>query len=166
MIYILRHKDIPVCVFDLDKEVVSASINSNTADHLPLPLKRILHYPEEFVSENENGRIRLTESGCDLVDYWLNDRTIPAKRRNLDKYTRGKNTLTWMLENHACSLDDCYWIHSIDENLNWDQVKLYGYDQVDILTQESLAGKQFNTSCDRSGPIPVRVRIRIRLIRF
>ncbi|OON85531.1 hypothetical protein BXO88_12140 [Oribacterium sp. C9] len=142
MIYILLHKDIPVCVFELETEVISALINMKTAEHLPLPLKRILHFQSEFVQEELNGQLILNEEGCDLVDFWLNDRTIPANRKNLNKYGPiAKNRLAWMLQNHACSLDDCYWIRSKDEHITWDEVKLYGYDQLDVLTQEKLSEK-------------------------
>ena len=142
MIYILLHKDIPVCVFELETEVVSGVINLKTADHLPLPLKRIVHYQTEFVREMLESQLILNEEGCTLVDIWLNNRTIPANRKNRqrnDDFPR--NTLAWMLENHACSLDDCYWIRRRDEHMTWEEVNLYGYDQVDVLTQEKLAEK-------------------------
>ena len=125
MIYILLHKDIPVCIFELETEVISAMINQKTAEHLPLPLKRILHFQSEFVLETSDGLLILNEEGCALVDFWLNDRTIPANRKNLHKYgSIAKNRLAWMLENHACSLDDCYWIRSRDEYITWDEVNL------------------------------------------
>ena len=142
MIYVLLHKDIPVCVFELENEVVSAVINLKTAEHLPLPLKRIVHYQTEFVREIHESQLILNEEGCTLVDIWLNNRTIPANRKNRqrnDDFPR--NTLAWMLENHACSLDDCYWIRSRDERMTWEEVNLYGYAQVDVLTQEKLAEK-------------------------
>ncbi len=99
------HKDIPVCIFDLQQEVVSAILNKNTKDHLPLPLKRIIHYKEEFLEEVRGDILILNEDGCALVDFWINDRTIPA---------------------HSCSLDDCYWTKTVDEQVRWDDVKLYG----------------------------------------
>ncbi|MBP3241835.1 MAG: hypothetical protein J6I76_22845 [Oribacterium sp.] len=129
MIYILLHKDIPVCVFELETEVVSGVINLKTADHLPLPLKRIVHYQTEFVRDVQDSQLILNEEGCLLVDIWLNNRTIPANRKNRqrnDDFPR--NTLAWMLENHACSLDDCYWIRSRDEHMTWEEVNLYGYE--------------------------------------
>lgn len=142
MIYILLHKDIPVCVFELETEVVSGVINLKTADHLPLPLKRIVHYQTEFVRYVQDSQLILNEEGCLLVDIWLNNRTIPANRKNRQKYADfPKNALTWMLDNHACSLDDCYWIRSRDEHMTWEEVNLYGYNQVDVLTQEKLAEK-------------------------
>ncbi len=142
MIYILLHKDIPVCVFELETEVISAIFNTKTSDHLPLPLKRVIHYPKEFVKETQGDQLILNEEGCALVDFWLNDRTIPANRKNLLKYgTSINNRLSWMLDNHACSLDDCYWIRNRDTHISWEDVNLYGYDQIDILTQEKLSEK-------------------------
>ncbi len=142
MIYVLLHKDISVCVFDLEIEVTSAVINTKTAMHLPLPLKRIIHYQTEFVQEEQGDQLILNDEGCSLVDFWINDRTIPANRKNLKNYLgNSANRLAWMLDNHACSLDDCYWIKSKDEHMTWDDVKLYGYEQIDILTQERLAEK-------------------------
>ncbi|MBR1855740.1 MAG: hypothetical protein IJ803_01555 [Oribacterium sp.] len=142
MIYILLHKDIPVCVFELEAEVISAIFNRKTSDHLPLPLKRVIHYPKEFVKETLGEQLILNEEGCALLDFWLNDRTIPANRKNMSKYgTSVNNRLSWMLENHACSLDDCYWIRNRDTHLSWEEVNLYGYEQLDILTQEKLSEK-------------------------
>ncbi|MBE6003308.1 MAG: hypothetical protein E7232_04355 [Lachnospiraceae bacterium] len=98
MIYILLHKDIPVCVFELETEVVSGVINLKTADHLPLPLKRIVHYQTEFVRYVQDSQLILNEEGCLLVDIWLNNRIIPANRKNRQKYADfPKNALTWML---------------------------------------------------------------------
>ena len=71
MIYVLLHKDIPVCVFELENEVVSAVINLKTAEHLPLPLKRIVHYQTEFVREIHESQLILNEEGCTLVDIWF-----------------------------------------------------------------------------------------------
>ncbi|WP_029200533.1 hypothetical protein [Oribacterium sp. NK2B42] len=142
MIYILLHKDIPVCVFELEAEVISAIFNRKTSDHLPLPLKRVIHYPKEFVKETLGEQLILNEEGCALLDFWLNDRTIPANRKNMSKYgTSVNNRLSWMLENHACSLDDCYWIRNRDTHLYWEEVNLYRYEQLDILTQEKLSEK-------------------------
>ena len=137
--YILLHKNIPVCAFELETEVVSAVVNEKTAAHLPLPLKRIVHQASEFVSEKRDANLLLNEEGCSLVDFWLNDRTVPVNRKNRYKYGGAKNKLAWMLENHACSLDDCYWIRTKEERMTWEDVRLYGYDKVDILTQENLA---------------------------
>lgn len=139
MNYILFHKEIPVCIFSLTQEVQSAIINQKTMHHLPLPLKRIFHSEEEFTSAREGDSLILSEDGCALLDFWLNDRTIPLNRKNRNKYgIQGKSALTWMLDNHSCSLDDCYWTKSVDEVISWEDVKLYDSDMVDVLTQDKI----------------------------
>ena len=134
MRYILLHKNIPLCIFNMEMEVAEAVFSKRNSTHLPLPLKRILHYPDEFISGETANEWILNEEGCALVDLWLNDRTIPANRENIRKYYSGKYTgITWMLENHSCSMDDCYWTKKLYENITWDSVKLFENPAVDIL---------------------------------
>ena len=143
MRYILMHKEIPVCLFDIESEVTGAVFSKAGVDHLPLPLKRVIHFPEEFAEEETSDSIVLNEEGVMLLDLWLNDRTIPANRDNIRKYySRKYNSLTWMLENHSCSLDDCYWTKRSDEKVTWETVKLFDNDCIDVLYLENLSEDQ------------------------
>lgn len=127
---ILAHKDRVLGIFDSEekhghiKEITSFIIAKENVDYLPLPLKRIIHYKEEFV-EMETDKVYITnEEGCYLLDIWLDDRAIPFNRYNLNKYIeRGKTPKQWMLSNNAFSFVDNYWIMSEKSNLTWDIVK-------------------------------------------
>ena len=65
--YLLKHKNTTVLQFCFErKEIAYASIEKRTTDYLPLPLKRILHYPEEFIKWENPSLYILNEEGCML----------------------------------------------------------------------------------------------------
>ena len=123
--YCLRHKDILVASFEINRsDVLKASIKKNAVDHLPLPLKRAVHFKEEFVDNETESEYVLNEEGCFLVENWLSDREIPVNRENYSAYVRKESTARqFMLENYAYSLTDCYWMHDKNEVITWEDIK-------------------------------------------
>ncbi len=131
MKYFLCHKEKPLLMFEFNKEIINAVINAELTDFLPLPLKRIIHFESEFIQSSDKYTLTLSEDGCSLVDYWLSQREIPSTRENLKKYIRTGNARQFMLEQHACSLTDCYWVREENESVEWNDVKLYGSDAIE-----------------------------------
>ena len=123
--YCLRHKNKLVASFQINRsDVLEASIEKNSADHLPLPLKRILHFKEEFIATETESKYILNEEGCILIDCWFSDREIPVNRENYSAYVhKGSTARQFMLENYGYSLTDCYWIHDKDEVITWGDIK-------------------------------------------
>ena len=123
--YCLRHKNKLVASFQINRsDVLEASIEKNSADHLPLPLKRILHFKEEFIATETESKYILNEEGCLLIDCWLSDREIPVNRENYSAYVhKGSTARQFMLENYGYSLTDCYWMHDKDEVITWEDIK-------------------------------------------
>lgn len=73
--YYLYHKTKQICFFTLDKQnITSCIINKANINYLPIPLKRILHNKDEFVSIENDKSIILNDEGLILLDCWLSDR--------------------------------------------------------------------------------------------
>lgn len=124
--YYLYHKTKQICFFTLKKQdVTSCIIDKANINYLPIPLKRILHNKDEFVSIENDKSIILNDKGLILLDCWLSDREIPVNRDNYNKYIKkNNNALLWMLENYAYSLIDCYWINNENNPINYDEILL------------------------------------------
>ena len=87
--YYLYHKTKQICFFTLDKQdITSCIINKANINYLPIPLKRILHNKDEFVSIENDKSIILNDEGLILLDCWLSDREIPVNRDNYNKYIK------------------------------------------------------------------------------
>ncbi len=123
--YVLKHKDISILYFEMNNfEVSGAAIFKNTIEYLPLMLKRIIHNADEFIElPVEKNFFTLNDEGSFLIDYWLSNREIPLSRDNYNAYIKkGFTARQWMLENHAMSFTDCYWIKKENDNLTWKDI--------------------------------------------
>lgn len=122
---LLMHRDIETCRFIYHNGEVEKMQISN-ADHLPLPLKRILHY-EYF--ENSD-RTLVNEEGRYLLEEWMDDRSIPMNRLSLKLYDY---KVSDMLKMHAVSFTDNYWIKdaNAERELHWKNVNLFHNAKVD-----------------------------------
>ena len=123
-LYKLNHKDIPVAIFQIDRtDVLYAEILKDHLNHLPLPLKRIIHYKDEFVKSETDLSYLLNEDGCLLFDCWLSDREIPVNRENYSAYIKkGTTARQFMLSNYGYSFTDCYWIQDSQNNYIWNDI--------------------------------------------
>jgi hypothetical protein len=121
----LFHKDIPVLAFSHGRaEVFSAVLPEENIPHLPLSLKRITNFQEEFVERKTGDILVLNEEGAVLVDAYLSDREVPSNRNSLDKYiSRGHTARQWMLNNHSMSFTDCYWTDTTDGCMTWEGIQ-------------------------------------------
>ena len=150
--YMLMHKNMIVSIFKIyNNEVKQWLIPKSelAVAHMPLPLKRIVHYINGGYIENETNRsYSINEEGRYYLENWLSDRAIPADRENIEQYVKNRNTIEFMLNSHSCSLTDCYWTKTPDENtLTWDKVKLYNSNKIDSLEIVNLgreSGKQYS----------------------
>ena len=140
----LYHKDKFIATFCLNNnEVTKLAIYKTNIDLLPLPLKRIIRYKDEFVDNNMPENLNKdyyfgNDEGCWLFEDWLSDRQLPVNRDNLNKYlSRGKSAREWMLENNAFSFVDCYWIENNNEKLTWNDIKVKMDDVDEFLFTKS-----------------------------
>lgn len=124
--YVCNHKDISIVLFSVKgMEADKVYIKKDTTDYLPLPLKRIIHYKDEFINkiDKDSNYYTLNEDGVFLFDNWLSDREIPLTRDNYKAYIeKGSTPRKWMLENNAISFTDCYWICEDTSNLEWKDI--------------------------------------------
>ena len=127
MLYTLKHKDINLAVFEVNKQNIEQwFIDKNYVHLLSLPLKRLVKdgYNEEFVEIETDMYFALNEEGCILFNDWLSDREIPITRDNYQMYIEnGKNARQWLFENNGFSFNDCYWFESEQEILYWENIK-------------------------------------------
>jgi hypothetical protein len=143
------HLNIGLAEFTLNHfgSVDNLAIYRNTIDYLPLPIKRIIHYPESYVECMKNNMLIINEEGTGLFDIWLHSRIIPANRENLKLYLqKATNTLKLMLDSHSCSLTDCYWTREYNESIDWDKVKLFNSNKIETVYEVEnrvLSGKGY-----------------------
>lgn len=140
MDYYLMHKDRTLAIFMLEEGVELCTINKKYADYLPLSIKKVLSFKEAYVESEESDFYNLNEEGSFLVEQWLNNREIPVTRDNKEKYLKRSSGRKFMLDVHACSLDDCYWVMREDEELIWDDVKLFNLVGIDNIINIENAG--------------------------
>lgn len=151
MNYSLMHKDLVVSTFKLENNEVTEWILPNNAlrlNHLPLPLKRIVHYINGGYIERENKTsFKVNEEGRYFLERWLHDRAIPITRENFDKYTKN-SALGFMIDSHSLSLTDCYWTKQCTEDINWNAAKLFNsnkIDRLDIVNEQQQCGKRYSS---------------------
>lgn len=150
--YMLLHKNIVVSIFKIYNNEVKEWLvpKSRMAElHMPLPLKRIVHYINGGYIEGETTKsYKINEEGRFFLENWLYGRAIPANRENIEQYVKNKNTIEFMLNNHSCSLTDCYWTKTPDENtLDWNTVKIYNsgkVDRLEVVNTGRETGKQYS----------------------
>lgn len=121
--YFLMHKDIPVCLMEIDRDgnISNVRRNENQKSHFPLG--------------GQMNDMKFHE--------WWRDRAIP-KTRNGAKTALQKlgysSTGSALVDNLALSLHDCYWISPRSERLTWDEVNLFANDFVDTFGELTLNG--------------------------
>ena len=119
--YFLMHKDVPVCLMQIDRNGNISRIrrNAGQASHFPIG--------------GQMNDIKFKE--------WWNDRAIPKTRHGaktaLQKlgYTSTGNAL---VNNLALSLSDCYWIRPTDVAISWKDVNLFTNDFVDTFGEITI----------------------------
>lgn len=111
--YYLMHKDIIVCLFNIDEDGNISNIQyTNNTNHIPLG--------------GQMNDMKFHE--------WWKDRAIPKTRhgaKNALQKLGYKSTNSALINNLALSLNDCYWIKPRNENLRWPDVNLFTNDFVD-----------------------------------
>ena len=150
--YMLMHKNIVVSIFKIyNNEVTQWLIPKSriAISHMPLPLKRIVHYIDGGYIEDETDKsYSINEEGRYYLESWLSDRAIPADRENIEQYVKNRNTIEFMLNSNSYSLTDCYWTKTPDEStLNWNKIKLYNsnkIDRLDAVNNKRDAGEQYS----------------------
>ena len=111
--YYLMHKDIAVCLFDVDEDGNISSVQySSRVEHIPI-----------------GGQM----NDVKFHDWWK-DRAIPKTRHNAKTALQKlgyKSTNSALVNNLGLSLNDCYWIKPRNEDLKWKDVNLFNNDFVD-----------------------------------
>ena len=105
--YLLMHKDVEVAVllFTEDGHL------SDVCDVL---------YPSHLPPSAEKEK--------DSLGIWWENRAVPKSRKDIRKLLREqqiRTTGSWLLDNLALSLYDCYWVKPEKASLSWKDVNLY-----------------------------------------
>ncbi|MDD5957023.1 MAG: hypothetical protein PUC40_08610 [Lachnospiraceae bacterium] len=112
--YYLMHKNIPVCLLEINDDGFISNIRRN--------LKAAEHFPPGAQMND----IKFHE--------WWNDRAIPKTRhgsKNALQRLGYSSTGSALVNNLALSLSDCYWIKPRGEDISWEDVNLFTNDFVD-----------------------------------
>lgn len=110
--HVIMHKDIPTCLYIKNVRVRKAVINKKAAGHLPIALKRAIHFADEYVERETSAGYILNANGARLIDLWLEKRGVSMSGGG-----------------YACSNTDCYWIRLRSELITWAMVKPYGHEK-------------------------------------
>lgn len=111
---VIMHKDIPTCLYVKGVRVRSAVINKLAVKHLPLPIKRAIHYKDEYISSENTENYILNANGARLIDLWLEKRGVS-------------------MGGYVCKTTDCYWIRERSELITWNMVKPYTSEKKKIV---------------------------------
>lgn len=119
--YYLMHKDIAVCLMEINDDggISQVRRNSQAADHFPL-----------------GGRM----NDIKFRDWW-NDRAIPKTRHGVKTALQKlgyRTTGNALVNNLALSLSDCYWIMPRGEDLDWESVNLFSNEFIDTFGDITL----------------------------
>ncbi len=119
--YFLMHKNIRVCLMEIDDEGKISKIRINQAekDHIPLG--------------GQMNNIKLHE--------WWRDRAIPKTRHGAKTALQKlgyPSTNSALVNNLALSLSDCYWIRPRRSELTWEETNLFTNDFVDTFGELTL----------------------------
>ena len=119
--YFLMHKDIKVCLMEIDNEGNISNVRKNKAesDHFPL-----------------GGRM----NDMKFHDWWR-DRAIPKTRHGAKTALQKlgySSTNSALVNNLALSLSDCYWIMPRETDLQWKDINLFTNDFVDTFGEITL----------------------------
>ncbi|MBQ9015479.1 MAG: HipA domain-containing protein [Firmicutes bacterium] len=112
--YYLMHKDIPVCLMEIDEDGRLGSVRRNES--------ALAHFPLGGQMNN----MKFHE--------WWRDRAIPRTRhgaKNALQKLGYSSTESALVNNLALSLSDCYWIRPRGEDITWQDVNLFSNDFVD-----------------------------------
>ena len=112
--FFLMHKDIPVCLLEIDSagNVSKVRRNRDTAAHFPLG--------------GQMNDMKFHE--------WWRDRAIPKTRHGASTALARlgySSTANALVNNLALSLSDCYWIKPRGAQLSWNDVNLFVNDFAD-----------------------------------
>ena len=119
--YFLMHKDIKVCLMEINEDgsIFNVRRNEAAAAHFPL-----------------GGRMNNIK-----FHNWWRDRAIPRTRHGATTalqrlgYSSVNNAL---VNNLALSLSDCYWIRPRTEDITWEEVNLFTNDFVDAFGEITI----------------------------
>lgn len=112
--YYLMHKDIMVCLMEIDEDGNIKNVRRNEANKVHFPI---------------GGQM----NNMKFVEWWK-DRAIPKTRHGAKTALQKlgySSTGSALVNNLALSLSDCYWIKPRGEEISWKDVNLFANDFVD-----------------------------------
>ena len=119
--YFLMHKDIKVCLMEINEDGSIGAVrrNESAAEHFPLG--------------GQMNNMKFHE--------WWRDRAIPKTRHGAKTALQRlgyESTNSALVNNLALSLSDCYWIQPRGEELTWKDTNLFTNEFVDTFGEITL----------------------------
>ncbi len=114
-VYVLMHKDDTVALLQLSND-------KSHIDGVKLITPELAPFFGKFDIQNAN--------------FWWQNRPISKTRKDIKAILAKEHCLSisdYMIQNNALSLTDCYWTKALNEEHNWNDVKLY-----DKITNKSV----------------------------
>ena len=132
--YILKHKEIPVMLFDMDEENYKLLGIKEILDEnrLPFGLKDKGNMAQYLINLNN----------------WLLGRGLAGSRKDLNNIKHKYNVSSakeLMIKSYGLNLTDHYWLHRTDEILLWENKNCF-----DNKFDKIIPGKEINPEIDES----------------
>jgi hypothetical protein len=138
--YILKHRNIPVLLFEMDDEKYSINRINKIFETERLPFNGF--NPENNID-------------CALqLDKWISGRGLAQSRKDLDKIKELFNvsdTKSLTVKSYGLNLTDHYWLHETDENLNWEKVNYFDNSFDKVIPARNIV-PEINDSVDNKSP--------------
>ena len=115
--YILKHKDKPVLLFDL-----------NTEDYVPVEIKKVFDKKRlPFILDNDTD-VNLC---LGLLTLWVQNRGITESRDDYEKLLEENNASSGRelsINSLGLNLTDHYWIHKTSQDLCWEKLNFFDHN--------------------------------------
>jgi hypothetical protein len=112
--YVLKHKNKPVLLFDL-----------NTENYIPVEILKIYDIQRlPFVLDNETD----LKLGVALLSRWVENRGITESRDDYERLMEENHTSSGRelsINSLGLNLTDHYWMHNINQDLNWEKLNFF-----------------------------------------
>ena len=112
--YILKHKNKPVLLFNL-----------NTENYIPVEILKIYDIQRlPFVLDDETD----LKLGVALLSRWVENRGITESRDDYERLMEENHTSSGRelsINSLGLNLTDHYWMHNINQDLNWDKLNFF-----------------------------------------
>jgi hypothetical protein len=138
--YVLKHKNIPVLLFEMDDAKYEINKINKICEFERLPFNGF--NPENNID-------------CALhLDKWISSRGLAQSRKDIDKIKalfNESDTKSLMIKSYGLNLTDHYWLHKTDDNLSWGKENYFDNTFDKVIPVRNIV-PEINDSVNKNSP--------------